>query len=98
MLKFGRALVLVAAMSVVTAAAVSVADAQDKGEKKAEKLGTVEVYKAKDGYRFRVKGTDGKNVIQSSKSYTKKEDALKALDYAKESLAKGKVVEIDEEK
>jgi uncharacterized protein YegP (UPF0339 family) len=99
MSKFVRALALVAAMAVVSAAAFSVAEAQDKGkEKKAEKIGTIEVYKGKDGYRFRVKGTDGKNVIQSSKGYQKKDDALKALEFVKETLAKGKVTEIDDEK
>jgi uncharacterized protein YegP (UPF0339 family) len=68
--------------------------AQTKGKtqptKKTEappaKVGTIEVYKAKDGYRFRIKDTDGKTVAMPTKGYDEKDDCLKTLDFIKATL------------
>jgi uncharacterized protein YegP (UPF0339 family) len=50
------------------------------------KVGTIEVYKAKDGYRFRIKDTDGKTVAMPPKGYDEKDECLKTLDFIKATL------------
>ncbi len=58
--------------------------------------GTVEVTKdVKGQFRFKVVGADDKTIMQCSKGYETKADALKALEEAKAILAKGKVVEVE---
>ena len=61
---------------------------------KAEALGTVEIYQAKDGYRFRVKGLDGKVLAQPTKGYKTKDDCARALDTIKAILNSEKVSEV----
>jgi uncharacterized protein YegP (UPF0339 family) len=89
-------LALVAAL--VAAAGVSNAPAQPKDKKDKEEVGTVEVYQAKDGWRFRVKNAEGKSVAIGTIGYDKKEDCLKVVDFVKTTLGKVKVTEIKEEK
>lgn len=60
----------------------------------AAKAGTIEVYKAKDGYRFRIKDADGKTVAMPTKGYDEKEDCLKALDFVKTTLNNAKPTEV----
>ena len=63
---------------------------EKKDEKMADKAGTIEVYKGKDGFRFRVKGPDGKTLAISARASSTKEDALKVIDELKETLASAK--------
>lgn len=96
MTKFIRSVALATAMAslVVLGSGYTVAqNAKDKKDKAEDKLGTVEVGMAKDGFRFKVVGTDGKTIMNSTKGYPTKDDALKALENAKTILNKGKVVE-----
>ncbi len=67
-------------------------------QKKAEEVGTIEVYKAKDGWRFRIKNTEGKSVAIGTVGYEKKEEAMKEVEFLKATFARGKVVEVKEEK
>ena len=101
MSKLVRLGALLVAMTAITASAISIADAQDKGKdpkKPAEKPGKVEVYMAKDGYRFRIMDADGKTIAMTTKAYDKKEDAHKALEQVKATLNTVKVTEVKEEK
>lgn len=99
MTKLVRSAVLAAAIAaLVSAAGMSVAPAQDKKKEikssKDEPGGTVVLSQdAKDMYRFKVVGADGKTIMQSSKGYAKKDEALKALDTVKSILSKAKVTE-----
>ncbi|AMV29720.1 hypothetical protein VT84_35325 [Gemmata sp. SH-PL17] len=67
-------------------------------QKKTEEVGTIEVYKAKDGWRFRIKNTEGKSVAIGTVGYEKKEEAMKEVEFLKATFARGKVVEVKEEK
>jgi uncharacterized protein YegP (UPF0339 family) len=97
--KLVRCVVLAAAIAgVVSAAALPSAPAQEKKTKKEatkdEAVGTVEMNKDVKGmYRFKVVGEDGKTIMQSSKGYEKKEDAMKAIDTVKSIMSKAKVTE-----
>lgn len=87
--RFARPVVLAALLTGLAAAGITSAQApkEDKG-------GAVEVNKDKSGqYRFKVVGADGKAIVQSSKGYATKEDALKAIDSVKSIMGHGKVVE-----
>lgn len=53
-------------------------------------LGTIEVYKAKDGFRFRIKDTDGKVAAMPVKGVETEAEALKALEAIKATLNKVK--------
>lgn len=91
--KFARAAALLAAALAVSAVAFATAD--DKKDPKKD-AGVAEVYKGKDGWRFRIKGTDGKSIATSPKGYGDKEDALKMLDTIKDILTNTKPVEVPE--
>lgn len=103
MTKLVRSAVLAAAIAaLVSAAGMSVAPAQDKKkEVKASKddvAGSVVLSKDTKGmYRFKVVGADDKTIMQSSKGYADKADALKALDTVKSILSKAKVTEAKDE-
>jgi uncharacterized protein YegP (UPF0339 family) len=71
---------------------------KDKDAKKAEEVGTIEVYQAKDGWRFRVKNAEGKSVAIGTVGYDKKEECLKVVDFLKTTMAKAKVTEIKDDK
>lgn len=102
--KWIRALTLALAITSVTAMTMPVADAQapKKDEKKDEKkeppkkeakLGTFEVYKAKDGFRFRIKNAEEKTIAISTRAHETKEEVIADLDLIKDILTKTKVVE-----
>ncbi len=99
------ALALFVGVGLVVASPAPVAPAQPKDKKDDKKdtkaaadVGTIEVYKAKDGWRIRVKNADGKSVAIGTVGHDKKEDALKDVEFLKNTFGKGKVVEIKEEK
>jgi uncharacterized protein YegP (UPF0339 family) len=103
--KLIRAAVLFAAITgLMTAAGVTVAPAQVKDKDKkdlkpaVEESGSTEVYKAKDGWRFRIKNPEGKSIAIGTISFDKKEDCLKAVEVVKTVMLKGKVIEINDEK
>ena len=89
MSKLARCLALVAAMATVSVAALSVADAQEKGKKAAGKTtGFVDVQEGKDGkYRLIIKNSDEKFLAQSSPiSFATKDAALKGVEKLKAAL------------
>lgn len=99
--KLFRAIVLVAGIGTLMSAGglVTVAPAQDKKKDKKDakdEVGVTEVYKAKDGWRFRIKNAEGKSVAIGTSGQDTKEDALKIVDFVKTTLAKGKVDVIKE--
>jgi uncharacterized protein YegP (UPF0339 family) len=103
--KILRAVVLFAAIAgLMTAVGSAIAPAQvkdkDKNDTKAapEEIGATEVYKASDGWRFRIKSPDGKSLAIGTVMFDKKEDCLKAVEVVKTALLKGKVVELKDEK
>jgi uncharacterized protein YegP (UPF0339 family) len=91
MSKLARCLALVAAMAVVSATAVSVSEAQEKGKKTGKVTGTVEVNEGKDGkFRLIVRDTDDKYMATSA-AYATKDDAMKGLDKLKAVLENPKI-------
>ncbi|HVK18879.1 MAG TPA: hypothetical protein VM533_18255 [Fimbriiglobus sp.] len=94
MRKLVRCLALVTAMTTVSVAALSVADAQEKGKKATGKTtGIVEINEGKDGkFRFNVRDNDGKFLAMSGPTgFATKEDAAKALEKLKDALENPKV-------
>jgi uncharacterized protein YegP (UPF0339 family) len=108
--KLSCLLALFVAVATLTAvAAPPAAEAQEKKDKKDDKKddkkvekaaepGTIEVYQAKDGWRFRVKDADGKSIAIGTVGYEKKEEAIKQIEILKATMSKAKVTEIKEEK
>ncbi|MDY3554261.1 hypothetical protein R5W24_003380 [Gemmata sp. JC717] len=103
-----RALALSAAIAALVASGGGLAPALQKdkdkkpedkkaADKKGEEVGTVEVWKAKDGWRFKVLNASGKAIAGNYVPHEKKEDALKEVEVLKATLAKGKV-EVKDEK
>src|SRR5262249_60138585 len=98
----------IAALMSATGLTTAPAQVKDKKDDKAkvddkktdakEEIGVTEVYMAKDGWRFRVKNTEGKSIAIGTIGYDKKEDCLKVVDAVKATLTKGKVVEIKDDK
>jgi hypothetical protein len=92
-------LVLVVSVAVVGSSVVPSLEAQDKSKTKAkekEKVGTIEIYKAKDGYRYRIKGTDGKVMAMPSHARESKEEVAKDLEDIKATLNKVKPSEVSD--
>jgi len=107
MSKLLRATMLFAAIGAVMYAGgfTTIAPAQvkdkdkDKTKTKAmEEVGVTEVYKAKDGWRFRIKNAEGKSVAIGTVGHDTKEEAIAVVDFVKTTLAKGKVNVLKEEK
>jgi uncharacterized protein YegP (UPF0339 family) len=103
--KLFRAVVLLAAIAAVMSAGslTTIAPAQEK--KKANKavgtdddVGTVEVYKAKDGWRYRVRNAQAKLIAISGVGYESPEDVTKVLNQVKATLNKAKVKTLNEKK
>jgi uncharacterized protein YegP (UPF0339 family) len=92
MKKWVRGLALVAAMAVVSVAALSVAEAQEKGKKAAGKsTGTVVVSEGKDGkYRFTVRDADDK-FLAASAAFATKEEATKGIEKLRDALENPKI-------
>ncbi len=85
--------------TVVAVANMSSAPALQKDKKDAkEEIGTIEVYQAKDGWRFRIKNAEDKSVAIGTVGFDKKEDCLKTVEFIKNTLAKAKVTEIKSDK
>lgn len=103
-----RALALfVAIAALVATGGLSSAPAQQKDkkgddkkavDKKGDEAGTIEVWKAKDGWRFKVLNASGKAIAGNYVPHDTKEDALKEVELLKTTLAKGKVEVKDEKK
>ena len=103
MRKFLCSLALFGAVGVLAAATPAPAPAQAKAktdDKKAEKkdekkgaAGAIEVYQAKDGWRFRVTNAEGKSIAIGLQGYAKKQDCLAAVELLKTTMARGKVTE-----
>ena len=99
MFKFARPLALLVGIAVLVASAgVSTAPAGQKEKKAKEEVGTIEVYQAKDGWRLRVKNTEGKSIAIGTTGFKTKEDCLKVVETLKTTFAKGKVTEVKGEK
>jgi uncharacterized protein YegP (UPF0339 family) len=58
--------------------------------------GSIEVYKGKTGYRYRIKDADGKTIAMPlpQMHWEKKEDCLKAIEQLKNTLNKAKPTEV----
>ena len=87
--------------AIVASAGLSDAPARQKEkdkDKKADEVGTIEVYQAKDGWRFRIKNAEDKSVAIGTVGYETKAECLKAVDFVKTTMAKAKVTEIKEDK
>jgi uncharacterized protein YegP (UPF0339 family) len=106
MRKFLCSLVLFAAIGVMVASVSSPAPAQQKDKKDVKKddkkdvkkdESRIEVYQAKDGWRFRVLGPDGKSVAIGVQGYAKKDECVAAVESLKAVLGKAKVTELPKE-
>jgi uncharacterized protein YegP (UPF0339 family) len=96
-------IVLTVGLGVLGATSFAPAEAQDK-DPKAKKMkdkdkkdkggGTVEIYKAKDGYRFRVKDADGKTLAMPPRGHDSRDQVMKDLDAIKAILAKSRPTEV----
>jgi uncharacterized protein YegP (UPF0339 family) len=99
-----RSLVLFLGIATLTATAgVPTAPAFQKSQDKKDKeaaVGTIEVYQAKDGWRFRIKSAEGKTLAIASSGQKTKEDCLKIVETLKTTMAQAKVdvVPTDKEK
>jgi uncharacterized protein YegP (UPF0339 family) len=105
MTKFARTLALITALAVgcmaVSPAPLALAqkdtkkDDKKKDDKKAEKkVGTVEIYKARDGFRFRIKSEEGKTIAMSTSGSDTKEEVVKILDEIKDTMNGAKPMEV----
>jgi uncharacterized protein YegP (UPF0339 family) len=93
--------VLVVSVAVVGSSVMPSLEAQDKSKtkaKKEEKTGTVEIYKAKDGYRFRIKDAEGKVIAMPPPSRVRenKDDVAKDLEEIKATLNKVKPTDVND--
>jgi uncharacterized protein YegP (UPF0339 family) len=91
-------LALFAAVGALMVSVAAPAPAQPKDTKKDAKkdeIGTIEVYQAKDGWRFRITNAEGKAIAIGLQGFAKKEDCLAVLEVLKTTLAKAKVTEVD---
>ena len=57
-------------------------------DKKEVAVGTVEIFKGKDGYRFRIKNVDGKTIGMSQRGHDSKDEVVKDLDEIKATFGK----------
>ena len=100
--------VLAVGLGVLAGTSFSPAEAQDK-DPKAKKVkdkdpkakkgapgggGTVEIYKAKDGYRFRVKDGEGKTLAMPPRGHDSKDEVMKDLDAIRAILGKARPTEV----
>jgi uncharacterized protein YegP (UPF0339 family) len=109
MSKLFRAAVLFAAIGAVmyaggltTTAPAQVKDKKDPDKKKVDvdedEVGVVEVYKSKEGWRYRVKNAEGKTIAMPAVGYDTPDDAMKILNQVKNTLAKAKVKVLKDKK
>jgi hypothetical protein len=89
-------LTLVLALGVLASNGISPADAQDKAKTKKAKAGkeagagTVEIYKAKDGFRFRVKDGAGKTIAMPARGVETRDEIVEQIEEVKTILNKVK--------
>jgi hypothetical protein len=101
MTKLARSLALIAALAVLTGGAVTFSTAQDakkavkEGKEGSDKVGTIEIYKGKNGFRYRVKNGDGKTVAMPlpQAAWETRQECLKAIEELQAILEKGKIVD-----
>ena len=69
-----------------------------KESKKEAGVGGIEIYKGKNGFRYRVVDAEGKTIVMPipNKSWETREEVLKALEGLKETLNKAKPVDVKE--
>lgn len=91
--KLLRTMALVSAFGVTLAATGTVAQEKKKPADKDSKIGKVEIYESKKGFRFRIVGSDGKALCGAYKDYKTKDEATKAVEEIKEILTKTKPVD-----
>jgi uncharacterized protein YegP (UPF0339 family) len=93
MMKWVRGLALVTAMAVVSVAALSVAEAQEKGKKSTGKsTGIVEVSEGKDGkYRLIIRDNDEK-FLATSAAFATQAEATKGIEKLRDALENPKIV------
>jgi len=98
-------IVLSVGLGVVAAPALAPVDAQEKKSKAREDAkekrttaaaGTVEIHKAKDGYRFRIKDAEGKTIAMSTRGFETKDECHKSLEEVKAILDKVRPTEVKE--
>ena len=104
--------VLALSLGVVAAPGLAPVDAQDKTKTKTKDAkskddakdkkgaraatGTIEIYQAKDGYRYRIKDTEGKTIAMPARGHETKQDVVKDLEEIKAILDKAKPTEVKE--
>jgi hypothetical protein len=92
--KLFRAVVLGSALAAILTA-YSLSNSAPAQEKKKgavkEAVGVTEVYKAKDGWRFRVKNNEGKSVAIGTRGFDTQEEVENMVDFVKNTLSKGKI-------
>jgi uncharacterized protein YegP (UPF0339 family) len=100
MTKLLRTCALMTALAVLAGGTTTLVVAQEKKkkEKSEAKVGSVEIYKAKNGFRYRIKNGDGKTVAMPlpQMSWETKKEVEDAISDLKETLNKGKVVDVKE--
>ena len=93
--KLARTVALMTALTGLSATALSVSTAQDKGtanktDKKSDKkaTGTIDISEDKNGkFRFMVHDADGDSVAMSTHAYKTRDEAVKAVNEMKEIVA-----------
>jgi hypothetical protein len=75
-------------------------DKKDKKDAKAklDDIGVMEVFKAKDGWRFRVKNADGKSIAIGTVPFETMAEARRSAEEAKAIVSKSEIKVIEEKK
>lgn len=70
-------------------------ETKDTKSDKKDGIGGIEIFKGKNGFRYRILDAEGKTVAMPlpQMAWDTKEDVMKALDALKETLNKGKTTE-----
>lgn len=70
----------------------------EANKKEAVSGGMVEIYQARDGWRFRIKNAEGKSLAIGVVAYSSKDEALQAVQQVHQILNQQKVVTVDANK
>ncbi len=89
---------LLAAVAATVAAVPSMPLLQNEKTSDKKSAAKVEVYHAKDGWRFRVVGPEGKTLAVGVQGFIRKADCLVAVETLKAALNNSKVAEISKGK
>lgn len=70
----------------------------DTKEAKKDSVGGIEIYKGKNGFRYRIVDGEGKTIVMpiANKAWDTREEVIKALDALKVTLEKAKPVDVKE--